>query len=484
MIAPVTIDELVVRASDTLAAAIVTLDRNAVGMAFVVDDSGALIGMIGPGEIAAKLRAGAGRNTRVDAAMSNAPASARAATPGDGAVLPVIDDRGRPIDYASAGRARRIPVAEPSLAGNELRYVSECVTTSWISSQGPFVRRFEDEFAAKTGARHAVAVSNGTVALHLALLALGVGLGDEVIVPDLTFAATINTVIHAGATPVIVDVDRTSWNIDPQAIAAAITPRTRAIMPVHLYGQPADMDAVQALAERHNLVVIEDAAEAIGAAYKGRHCGTLGHAGTFSFFSNKLITTGEGGMVVFRDAEAAERARRLRDHGMDPTRRYWHLEVGYNYRLTNVQAAIGCAQLEQLDRFLARKLEIAERYRRHLSQIEGITLPALLDGHANSYWAFTVIVDLDRLGLGRDALADRLEKARIETRPAFYPLHEMPPYRAYAGNRDFARTNWLSWNGISLPSAVTLSDEEIDYICGVIARLFEVRRMARAAPSA
>ena len=484
MIAPVTIDELVVRASDTLAAAIATLDRNAVGIAFVVDDGGKLVGAIGPSEIAAKLRAGASRDTRVAAAMPSDPHAPQATTPIDGAILPVLDDRGRPVDYASAGRARRIPIAEPSLSGNELRYVSECVTTSWISSQGPFVRRFENDFAAKTGARHALAVSNGTVALHLALLALGIGPGDEVIVPDLTFAATINAVIHAGATPVIVDVDRTSWNIDPAAIAAAITPRTRAIMPVHLYGQPADMDAVLSLADRHKLVVIEDAAEAIGAAYKGRHCGTLGHAGTFSFFSNKLITTGEGGMVVFRDAEAAERARRLRDHGMDPARRYWHLEVGYNYRLTNVQAAIGCAQLEQLDRFLARKLEIAERYRRRLSPIEGLTLPALIDGHANSYWAFTMIVDLERLGLGRDALADRLEKARIETRPVFYPLHEMPPYREFAGNRDFAKTSWLSWNGISLPSAVTLSDAEIDYICGVIARLFAVRRLARQVLSA
>ncbi len=484
MIAPVTIDELVVRATDTLSAAIATLDRNAVGIAFVVDDGGKLVGAISPSEIAAKLRAGASRDTRVAAAMLSEPHAPQATTPSDGAVLPVLDDRGRPVDYASAGRARRIPVAEPSLSGNELRYVSECVTTSWISSQGPFVRRFENDFAAKTGARYALAVSNGTVALHLALLALDIGPGDEVIVPDLTFAATINAVIHAGATPVIVDVDRTSWNIDPLAIAAAITPRTRAIMPVHLYGQPADMDAVLALASQRNLVVIEDAAEAIGAAYKGRHCGTIGDAGTFSFFSNKLLTTGEGGMVVFRDAAVAERARRLRDHGMDPARRYWHLEVGYNYRLTNVQAAIGCAQLEQIDRFLARKLEIAGRYRRGLSQIEGLTLPALIDGHANSYWAFTMIVDLERLGLGRDALADRLEKARIETRPVFYPLHEMPPYREFAGNRDFAKTHWLSWSGISLPSAVTLSDGEIDYICGVIARLFELRRMARQVRSA
>ncbi|MBI3709087.1 MAG: DegT/DnrJ/EryC1/StrS family aminotransferase [Proteobacteria bacterium] len=397
----------------------------------------------------------------------------------NGAVLPLLDADRRPVGLASAGRKRRIPVAEPVLSGNESRYVNECLTTNWISSQGAFVRRFESDFAQRIGAGHALAVSNGTVALHLALLALGVGKGDEVIVPDLTFAATINAAFYAGATPVIVDVDRTTWNIDPAAIAAAITPRSKAIIPVHLYGQPAAMDEILALARRHNLVVIEDAAEAVGARYNDKACGAIGDAGTFSFFSNKLVTTGEGGMVVFRDAEAAERARRLRDHGMDPKKRYWHLEIGYNYRLTNLQAAIGCAQLEQLDGFLARKMEIAARYAAGLGPIPHMTLPAKLPGLKNSHWAYSIIPDMARLGITRDELADRLERARIETRPLFYPLHAMPPYKPHAGNRAFPNTDWLSENGISLPSAVSLTDAEIDYICGVLARLHTTRRLVQ-----
>ncbi|MBI3453121.1 MAG: DegT/DnrJ/EryC1/StrS family aminotransferase [Rhodospirillales bacterium] len=379
---------------------------------------------------------------------------------------------------------RRIPVAEPVLTGNELKYLSECVTTSWISSQGPFVRRFENEFARLIDARNALAVSNGTVALHLALLAFGIGPGDEVIVPDLTFAATANAVIHAGATPVIVDVGAESWNLDPEMVAAAITPRTRAIMPVHLYGQPAEMDALMELAERHGLIVIEDAAEAVGARYKGRPCGSIGHAGAFSFFSNKLITTGEGGMVVFQDAQIAERARILRDHGMNPGRRYWHDEVGYNYRLTNMQAAIGCAQVEQMGRFFTRKMEIAAAYRARLTGIDGLRLPTEIPGRVNSYWMFSVICDLARLGLARDDIVSRLANAGIETRPLFYPLHTMPPYRGYAGNREFPNASHLSDGGLSLPSSITLTDAEIDYICGVIARLYGTRRLVQRAASA
>ena len=223
-----------------------------------------------------------------------------------------------------------IPVNEPVVPDEARRLVNEAMDSGWLSSAGPMVPRFEQAFADLLGVRHAVATSSGTTALHLALAALGIGPGDEVIVPDLTFAATINTVIHAGATPVIVDVDRRTWNMDPAAVEAALSPRTRAIMPVHLYGQPADMDALGAIARRHGLRIVEDAAEAIGANLRGAACGTIGDAGTFSFFSNKVITTGEGGAVVFRDAEAAQRARRLRDHGMNPAKRYWHDEVGYN----------------------------------------------------------------------------------------------------------------------------------------------------------
>ncbi len=486
------IDDYLIRESDSLEAALRLIDRNGLGLAFATDAEGRLKGVIDSARIGASLGKGGGLSASVASAMAATDALPVGTEPGEiarrmngaGYTIPLVDAQRRPVALASPAHPRRIPVAEPVLTGNELKYVSECITTNWISSQGPFVRRFESEFAARLGVPHALAVSNGTVALHLALAAFGVGPGDEVIVPDLTFAATINAVLYAGATPVIVDVDPSTWNMDPTAVAAAITPRTRAMIPVHLYGQPAEMDALMALAERHGLTVIEDAAEAAGASYKGRPCGAIGHAGTFSFFSNKLITTGEGGMIVLRDDAAADRARMLRDHGMDPARRYWHNEVGFNYRLTNMQAALGCAQLEKFDEFLARKLQIAEAYRKRLASIDGIQLPARLPQCVNSYWAFSFIADMRRFGLTRDAFLARLAAAGIETRPLFYPLHEMPPYRAYARGQEFPHATRLSANGLSLPSAVTLGDAMIDYICGVIERSLATRLLARKAGTA
>jgi perosamine synthetase len=244
------------------------------------------------------------------------------------------------------------------------------------------------------------------------------------------------------------------------------------------------MDAIMALAERHNLIVIEDAAEAAGALHKGRPCGSIGHAGTFSFFSNKVITTGEGGLVVFRDDRAAEHARRLRDHGMNPAKRYWHDEVGFNYRLTNLQAAIGCAQLEQFDGFLARKLAIAKAYRARLGRIEGLRLPVEIAGSRNSYWMVSIIAELERAGLDRDAFMARLGKAGIETRPLFYPLHEMPPYRAYAGNRAFPHATKLSQHGLSLPSGISLTDGQLDSVCGVFERCLTARALVQGARTA
>ena len=484
------IENLIVRERDSLETALAVLDRNGHGLAFAVDEGGRLTGRLASADIAACLARGGTLALSVRAAMTpeagGLPANADAATiaarvDGSGRVVPLVDAERRPVDLATPAARRRIPIGEPSLAGNELKYVTECVTTGWISSQGSFVRRFEEMLAKRLGVEHALAVSNGTVAIHLALVALGIGPGDEVIVPDLTFAATINSVIHAGATPVLVDVDPATWNLDPAATAAAITPRTRAIMPVHLYGQPADMDAIGALAAKHGLVVVEDAAEAIGALHHGRPCGTLGDAGTFSFFSNKVITTGEGGAVVFRSKEVWERAKRLRDHGMRPTKRYWHDEVGFNYRLTNLQAAIGCAQLERFDEFIARKLALAARYRDRLAGVAGIELPAEIPGLRNSHWMMSAIADPAATGMERDELMARLGEAGIETRPLFYPLHEMPPYRAHAGNREFPATTRLSAHGLSLPSGVTLTDGEIDYVCATIERLVGARRLARAA---
>ena len=482
------VQNLIVREPDSLESALALLDRNALGLAFVVDDGGRLSGRIASTDIAACLARGGSQALAVRAAMTpeagGLPADSDEATIArgldvGGAIVPLLDGERRPVGVATPARARRIPIAEPDLKGNELRYVTECVETGWISSQGSFVRRFEEAIGKAMGSEYVLAVSNGTVALHLALVALGIGPGDEVIVPDLTFAATINAVLHAGATPVLVDVDAVSWNIDIAAAEAAITPRTRAIMPVDLYGQPADWDALEALAKRHDLRIIEDAAEAIGAKHRGRPCGTFGDIGTFSFFSNKVVTTGEGGAIVCRDKAVWEKAKRLRDHGMRPTKRYWHDEVGFNYRLTNLQAAIGVAQLERMDQFVARKLAIAKRYRAGLAGVAGIALPAEIPGCVNSHWMISAIVDPAATGIARDELMTRLGEAGIETRPLFYPLHEMPPYRDAAGNREFPVTTRLSANGLSLPSGVTLTDAEIDFVCSTIERLVAARRLTR-----
>jgi perosamine synthetase len=344
---------------------------------------------------------------------------------------------------------------------------------------GVEVCAFEESFAAYLGCASAVGVASGTAALHLALAACGVGTGDEVIVPALTFAATAEAVCHSFARPVFVDVDERTCLIDPGCVEQALTPRTKAIVPVHLYGQPADMDALIALARPRGIAVIEDAAEAVGASYKGMACGALGDAACFSFFSNKVLTTGEGGMAVFRDAEVAQRARRLRDHGMRPTKRYWHDEVGFNFRLTNLQAAIGCAQLERLDAFLTRKRALARRYVQRLGSMPELTLPATIGGLTNSYWVFSVIVDFAALDLDRDGFMERLARAGVETRPLFYPLHDMPPYQRFTQGHAYPVTERLSANGLSLPSGVLLTDDDIDYVCDVVECQVRARRLLR-----
>lgn len=480
------IGDLIVPRTATVRESLVVIDRTAQGLAFVADDAGRLVGVITDGDIRRALLAGTGLEATVDRVMrpdfvalpvSAAPEEIIRALDERIRIVPLLDAAGRPVDYASVRRQHRIPVMEPSLSGNELAYVVECIRTNWVSSQGKFVQRFEEMFAERCGAGEALAVSNGTAALHLALVALGVGPGDEVIVPDLTFAASANAVIHAGATPVFADVSPGTWTLDPARAAEAVTPRTRAIMPVHLYGHPCDMDPLMALARGRGLVVVEDCAEALGSTYRGRHVGAFGDAGCFSFFGNKTITTGEGGMIVFRRAEAAARARMLRDHGMSPDKRYWHVEVGYNYRLTNLQAAVGVAQLERMDTFLERRREIAGSYVAGLEGAEGVTLPPAAPWATNVHWLYPLLIDEAVLGTSRDEVMAKLALNGIETRPLFYPLHEMPPYRALAAGRAFPVTERLSRAGFSVPSATTLSREEIGFICAAVRRITGTKKL-------
>lgn len=357
-----------------------------------------------------------------------------------------------------------IPVAEPQLGEQELAYVTECVKSGWISSLGKYIPMFEEGFSHYCGVKYGVATSNGTMALHLALVALGIGPGDEVLVPTLTFVATANSVRYTGANPVFVDSEPVTWNIDPAKIDEKITSRTKAIIPVHLYGHPVDMDPIMEISRKHGLKVIEDAAEAHGAQYKGRIVGGLGDMSCFSFYGNKIITTGEGGMLLTDNEQLAERARFLKDHAMSPERRYWHPEIGYNYRLTNLQAALGVAQLERIQEFVQKKRENAALYNSLLSNVHGLTLPPEAPWARSVYWMYSVLVEED-YPLSRDDLMSKLKEADIDSRPFFYPVHTMPPYK---GDEPCPVADSLSRKGINLPSASTLTERQIERICQVL----------------
>lgn len=367
--------------------------------------------------------------------------------------------------HKSTPLSSRIPVAAPVLDGREAEYVRECLTTTWISSNGRFIGDFERAFAEYCGVRHAISVNNGTAALHLSLVALGIGPGDEVIMPTLTYVATANAVRYCNAKPVFVDSDLVTYNLDPTKIAPKITSRTKAIIPVHLYGHPADMDPILKLAEVHNLVVVEDAAEAVGARYKGHRVGSLGACATFSFYGNKIITTGEGGMVTTNDDALAHRMRQLRGQGMDPQRRYWFPVVGYNYRMTNIAAAIGLAQLERIDRRIDARQALATAYNHRLAHLaDRIALPKAADWAKHVYWMYTIRL-LDGIKNDRDRIMQELEADGIETRPVFYPMHVLPPYRDEGA---YPHADHCSSRGFNLPTHELLTKEDINRVADAL----------------
>lgn len=369
------------------------------------------------------------------------------------------------LEHETAKRPKDfIPIYEPWLGETEEAYVLDAVRSGWISSLGQYIGRFEQAFAEFCGVEHGVSVSNGTAALHLALHALGIGHGDEVIVPALSFVASANAVYYTGARPVFVDVDRHTWTLDPEQFEAAITARTRAVMPVHLYGHPAPMREINDIAARHELVVLEDAAEAHGARMNGSRVGALGRIGAFSFYGNKIITTGEGGMLTTNDGLLADRCRMLRDHAMPPERRYWHEEVGFNYRMTNLQAAVGVAQLERIEQFLSRKREIAAAYLAGMENIPGITLPYEQPGYTNVYWMVSILIE-DPFPLNRDELIRELRSRGIDSRPFFHPLDTLP---FYAEEKPCPTAHYLGLCGLNLPSFPRLDDSQIEYICATL----------------
>lgn len=370
--------------------------------------------------------------------------------------------------FGEADRRSIIPVCEPTLRGNELKYVQQAVETNWISSAGSFIRDFEASFASYCGTRYGIACANGTVAMHLALATLGLTPGDEVILPAFTMIATINAVAYCGATPVLADSEPDYWQMDVNQVADKITPRTKAIIPVHTYGHPVDMDALNQVAERHGITVVEDAAEAHGAEYKGRRAGSLGDAAGFSFYGNKIITTGEGGMITTNNQEIAHLAWNLRDHAFSHERHFWHRFVGFNYRMTNLQGALGLAQVEQLDDLVAARRRNAAQYTQLLGGIPGITTPPEAPWARNVFWMYGILVDQKEYGMTRDQLRRVLADHGVETRTFFIPMHCQPVYwQTFKGQR-FPVAERLCRDGFYLPSASSLSADEIEYVAGVI----------------
>ena len=367
-----------------------------------------------------------------------------------------------------------IPVCEPLLAGNELKYVTDAVASGWISSTGGYVRKFEQAFADYLGVAHAITCNSGTAALHLACKALGLGPGDEVILPTFTMTASAFAVTYCGAMPVFVDCDRETWTLVPGQITAKITARTRAIMPVHIYGHPCDMDPIRELAARHDLAIIEDAAEAIGSAYRQRSCGTLGRAGCFSFYANKLVTCGEGGMVVTDSASIAEQIRYYKNmcFPVDGDRDYRHAHIGYNYRLANTAAAIGLAQVERAGDYLAMRRRNAARYNDALAAIPGLTLPVEKDWAINSYWMYGILIE-DDFGLDRDQVMTSLSRKGVDCRRFFQPMHLQESLLAYGceGAGDFPVAEELARRGLYLPSGSGLCEKQIHYIARSLAQL-------------
>lgn len=358
-----------------------------------------------------------------------------------------------------------IPVNEPVLSKNARTYINECLHSGWISSSGSFITRFEEDFARYLGVGFATTTTNGTAALHLAIAALNIGPGDEVIVPDLTIISCALAVVYTGATPVFVDVEAATGTIDPKKIEAKITKRTKAIMVVHLYGHPADMDPIMVIARKYRIPVIEDAAEAHGAQYKGKKCGSIGDVACFSFYANKIVTTGEGGMLVTNNKQLYEKAKLLKNLAHSPKRRFWHVSIGFNYRMTNLQAALGVAQLEKIDEYIRKKQWMAEEYNKRLGDIPSLELPRQMPWAKSVWWMYAVRAK------DKKTVRQRLFEKGVDTRDFFYPLHRQPVLTRYASG-SYPVSDDLSRRGFYLPSGLAISKKQIQFVSKAFHELF------------
>lgn len=366
-----------------------------------------------------------------------------------------------------------IPVNEPIISAEGRANVLEALESGWISSAGKFVNEFEQKFANYIGVKHGISVTSGTTALHTAVAALGLGHGDEVIVPAFTMAASYLAVLYIGAKPIFVDCELETYNIDIDQIENKITAKTKAIIPVHIYGHPVNMDKLLGISQRYNLFVIEDAAEAHGAKYKGKKCGSFGNFGCFSFYGNKIITTGEGGMVVTNDDYLAEEARRMKDFYFSKEKRFIHEKIGFNYRMTNLQAALGCGNLLHVEEYIFKKQHMANLYAHLLAKIPGLTLPKTKSEVTNVYWMYAVLVDPNKFGISKDELRIKLKRKGIDTRDFFYPPKDQPILKNYLNKEDsFPNTEFIAERGLYLPSGLAITDKQIKAVADAIKDIY------------
>lgn len=462
------LEKMVCHYNMTIKEVMMHINENSRGTAFIIDDVGKLEGIVTDGDIRRLLISGFGLNDRIKPhinrgfiyAMENdKPTDILEKFSNDISIIPIVNKEMKLVDYVCYNENERMSLAQPQLKGNEYKYLMDALLSTWISSTGKYIQRFEETFSGYCGAKYGVATSNGTTALHLALVALGIGEGDEVIVPDITFAATVNAVLYTGATPVIVDIEEESWCIDPVEVEKAITARTKAIIPVHIYGQPCDMGKICDIAKRNNLYIVEDCAEAHGAEWGGKKVGSFGVISCFSFFGNKVITTGEGGMCVTGSEELNEKMRVLRDHGMSKERRYYHEVVGFNYRMTNLQAAIGAAQVERIEEILRWRAELENQYREIFADAKGVTMQSnTLDNRKKITWLVSVLVAEGK----RDEILLCLKENGIDTRAFFIPMSEMEIYKKYAANCQ--RSKRISKMGMNLPTTYEVNRDSIERI--------------------
>ena len=480
-----TVEQMCVIDNSTVEAAIRRIDDNKMGVAFVVDSDRRLLGSVTDGDIRRAILDG-----KLDLLMpvvrvmnaqpsvlpvgSGAEVAYSAISAGlrEGkSVFPRIDEFKRIQSFSYRENWGLIPIAEPQLRGNEVRYVLECLESNWISSTGPFVQRFESAFAEYTDLPNPVAVSNGTVAITLALQSLGMPHGAEVIVPDCTFAASANAVVAAGGRPVLANIALDTWGLSPDTVREVLGPNTWGVLAVHLYGNPCDIVGLRSLCDASGLMLVEDCAEAIGTCADGHHVGHLGDAAAFSFFGNKTLTTGEGGMVFFRDEKHKQLAGVLRDHGMSKNRRYWHDVVGYNYRMTNLQAAIGLAQTERAHELVRSKLSNARAYLAGLEACGGVSpMPASPFGDC-SYWLVPLLVAEEAIER-RDAVMESLGSRGIQTRITFPSLHEMPAFSGCRGAMDYGNSLAISARGLCLPNSPGMTSDDIAHVVRTLTDCF------------